>query len=106
MLERTPPDAIRASGLPTPETQYPFARPGLRKAFLDFAWVLYELAVEADGGIAHARPDQRKSDYTRDRDVELRDWRVLRFTYEEIMYETSKVVAEIRDHLVSCGARF
>jgi very-short-patch-repair endonuclease len=106
VLERTLLDAVRAAGLPIPETQYPFARPASRKAFLDFAWVMYKLAVEADGGIAHALPEQRRSDYSRDRDVQRGDWRILRFTYEEIMYETAKVVDELRDHLRSRGATF
>jgi very-short-patch-repair endonuclease len=106
VLERTLLDALRAAGLPLPETQHPFARPGSRKAWLDFAWVLYKLAVEADGGVAHALPEQRRSDYSRDRDVQRKDWRILRFTYEEIMYETPKVVAEIRDHLASLGGSF
>jgi very-short-patch-repair endonuclease len=104
VLERHLLDALREAGLPAPVTQYPFRRPGIRKAFLDFAWVVFKLAVEADGGIAHALPEQRRSDYARDRDVQLQDWRILRFTYEEIMYETPKVISELRTHLRSRGA--
>jgi hypothetical protein len=104
VLERTFRDAVEAAGLPQPTGQYPFRRRGRRKAFLDFAWAAYKLAVEADGNIAHALPAQRKSDYARDRDVQYESWRILHFTYEEIMFETPMVMADIRRHLRSLGA--
>ena len=104
VLERAFRDLLETAGLPQPVAQHPFERPGMRKAFLDFAWLLYKLAVEADGNIAHSLPAQRKRDYSRDRDVQLQEWRILRFTYEEIMYEPKQVAAELRDHLRSLGA--
>ena len=70
-------------------------------AYLDFAYRDLGLGIEVDGNIAHATPTQRAADNKRANGVMLRDIRLIRFTYEEVMREPEMVAATVRSHLRS-----
>lgn len=71
-----------AAASPRPERQFKF-HPS-RKWRLDFAWPLYRLAVEIDGGIfvggGHNRGMQFAGDADKQNALVLMGWRLLRFT--------------------------
>ena len=62
---------------------------------VDFACVEARLIVEADGG-QHARPDDHKQ---RDRELQRRGWRVLRFWNNEILANRRGVLRTIVEML-------
>ena len=68
-------------------------------AYLDFAYRDLGLGIEVDGNIAHATPTQRAADNERANGVMLRDIRLIRFTYEQVMHEPEMVAATVRSHL-------
>ena len=73
---------IRLTGLPAPAREYRF-HPRRRWLF-DFAWPLYKVAVEVDGGIYSRGRHVRGAGF--ERDIEKRNaavlggWQVLHFT--------------------------
>jgi very-short-patch-repair endonuclease len=77
---------IQLSGLPKPAREYRF-HPKRRWRF-DFAWQLWKVAVEVDGGIYSRGRHVRGSGF--ERDIEKRNaavlagWRVLHFTSRHI----------------------
>jgi hypothetical protein len=95
---------IKAAGLPTPQTQYKFARevvgnePGVRKRLkeaglqdwkFDFAWVDRRLAVEVEGGTwsggRHVRGGGFEGDCRKYNEATLLNWRIFRFTTRMVM---------------------
>ena len=56
--------AIRAAGLPEPETQYYYAPP--RRLRADFAWPDYRLLLEVQGGVFNRRAHGSVSGVLRD----------------------------------------
>ena len=81
-LEDTLEWLIAFSGLPSPAREYRF-HPKRRWRF-DFAWPLYKVAVEIDGGIYSRGRHVRGSGFERDAEkgntAVLAGWRVLHFT--------------------------
>jgi very-short-patch-repair endonuclease len=73
---------IKLCGLPSPAREYRF-HPKRRWRF-DFAWPLYKVAVEVDGGIysrgRHVRGKGFESDAEKRNAAVLAGWRVLHFT--------------------------
>ncbi len=73
---------IRLSGIPAPTREYRF-HPRRRWRF-DFAWPLYKIAVEVDGGIycrgRHVRGAGFERDAEKGNEAVLAGWRVLHFT--------------------------
>ena len=63
---------------------------------LDFAIVEYRVDVEVDGDAHHATRRQRAADNERASDISDAGWMIRRFTYEQVMYESHKVVARLR----------
>lgn len=70
--------------------------PALR---VDFAWPAAGLVVEVDGARWHTDP---AADRARDNALARLGWRVLRYTWTEVVHEPSRVLAEIGAAL-SCG---
>ena len=79
---------IKWAGLPTPETEYAFAKGIGRKWSADFAWPDHQLLVEVDGGVYIAGGHNRGAAYTddRERDAEAMclGYRVLRVTTGQV----------------------
>ena len=90
---------LERHGIALPACQVPVRRPDGKMARLDFAYRDLALGIEVDGNIAHATPRQRASDNARANDLALRDIRLIRFTYDEIMREPEMVAATVRSHL-------
>ena len=56
------------------------------------------LIVEIDGGY-HFTEEQQKEDITRQSWLEQKGYKVLRFTNEQVLYDTDNTINEIRKHL-------
>ncbi len=77
---------IRLTGLPAPAREYRF-HPRRRWRF-DFAWPLYRVAVEVDGGIysrgRHVRGSGFEKDAEKRNAAVIAGWQVLHFTPRQI----------------------
>jgi very-short-patch-repair endonuclease len=82
---------IKLTGLPSPAREYRF-HPHRRWRF-DFAWPVYKVAVEVDGGIysrgRHVRGTGFERDAEKGNEAVLRGWRVLHFTARQIKSGTA-----------------
>jgi very-short-patch-repair endonuclease len=82
---------IQLSGLPPPAREYRF-HPKRRWRF-DFAWPIYKVAVEVDGGIYNRGRHVRGVGFERDAEKRnaavLGGWRVLHFTPRHIRSGTA-----------------
>lgn len=82
------PALFTLSGLPPPETEYPFARSIKRRWRFDYAWPDLMLALEIEGGIwrrgggAHSRPANILRDIEKYNAATLLGWRLIRATPE------------------------
>ena len=65
-------------------------------ARLDMAWPSIGLAVEADGREYHDEPHALYRDRDRANDVVLEGWRILRFTWADVVGRPAWVIAKIR----------
>jgi very-short-patch-repair endonuclease len=73
--------------------------PALR---VDFAWPHAGLVVEVDGARWHPDP---AVDRARDNALAQLGWRVLRYTWAEVLHDQARVLAEIRAALAAGGPR-
>ncbi len=64
---------------------------------VDFASRHDGLVIEVDGGY-HSEPRQQEDDKQREEDLERMGYHVIRFTNEEVLYDTEKVTDEILDY--------
>jgi Protein of unknown function (DUF559) len=85
-----------AHGLLPSHTQYSVFDGGCFIGRVDFAWPLARLIVEADGFAFHADRESYRSDRERDNELERLGWRVLRFTWEDVMGRPDYVVGMVR----------
>lgn len=99
VLERRMLNLLERHGISLPACQVPVRRPDGKMARLDFAYRDLALGIEVDGNVAHATPRQRASDNARANALALRDIRLIRFTYDEIVHEPEMVAATVRSHL-------
>lgn len=79
-----------AHGIPTPEVQRqldPFR--------VDFFWPDLGLVVETDGRSAHDRSMAYTDDRKRDRRLKIRGLDVIRFTWNEIVYDPATVTTDL-----------
>jgi very-short-patch-repair endonuclease len=81
---------VRRARLPAPQRQI---RVGRRR--LDFAWPSWRLAVELDGMAHHTGRLARQRDNTRQNEVVLLQWAVLRFTWCDVTQRPQQVVADL-----------
>jgi very-short-patch-repair endonuclease len=70
----------------------------------DFLWPDKRLIVETDGAATHLTPAAFERDRARDRKLTLAGYRVVRFTWRQVVHEPHGVAAELRG-LISSGAR-
>jgi len=99
VLERRMLRLLERHGIQLPACQVPIRRPDGRLAYIDFAYRDLALGIEVDGNIAHATPAQRAADNVRGNGLALRDIRIIRFTYEEVVHQPEMVAATVRSHL-------
>ena len=65
---------------------------------VDFICRDHQLVIEVDGGY-HSEPRQMESDEQRNKKLQEKGYRVLRFKNEEILFDLNKVVNEIKAYL-------
>jgi very-short-patch-repair endonuclease len=103
VLERRMLRVLARAGLPTPVIRHWVILSPTIEYELDFAYLDVRLGLESDGHGAHATRRQRAADNVRQARLEDAGWRIRRFTYEQVMYEPSAVVAMVRSALRSCS---
>jgi very-short-patch-repair endonuclease len=81
---------VRRARLPAPQRQ---VQVGRRR--LDFAWPSWRLAVELDGMAHHTGRLARQRDNTRQNELVLLQWTVLRFTWADVTQRPQQVVADL-----------
>lgn len=82
------------AGLPCPTPQH-LLRAGGRRYRLDFAYPEHRIAIEGDGFAFHSDRDRFESDRTRQNDLVLAGWLVLRFTWRQLVHEPERVAARV-----------
>jgi very-short-patch-repair endonuclease len=90
-------------GLAPPEAQYVIRGGGRFVARVDFCWPALRLIVEADGRRWHDPEDARTFDRRRANECASYGWRVLRFTWAEVLHEPAYVVACVRRALAAAA---
>ncbi len=93
-LERRFLRLVRAARLPIPVVNALIA--GLE---VDFHWPAQRLIVETDGRATHGHVLAFERDRNRDLELELAGWRVLRFTWRQILDDPQRVAAALRGRL-------
>jgi hypothetical protein len=95
---------LHHAGVPAPETQLGvLAADGRWIGRVDFAWPEARLVVETDGYAFHADRASYRSDRRRGNALVLSGWRVLRFSWEDVVHSPDVVVAEVRAALAVDG---
>ena len=85
---------VHDAGLPAPVVNR--HREGHR---VDFAWPRAGLVVETDGRATHDNPYAFYKDHSRDLDLELADWRVIRLSWPQVVNESERVRELLRRRL-------
>jgi hypothetical protein len=85
------------AGLPRPEAEYPIPWQAHRR--FDLAYPEHKLAIEWDSRRWHSQVDAFERDRKRDRLAVLNGWRVLRFTWLDVVDHSREVVGAVRDAL-------
>jgi hypothetical protein len=78
-------------GIPRPEVNA-----GIEGFEVDFVWRDARLIVEVDGYAFHRSPRAFEHDRERDVVLETKGWRVMRFTYDQVMHRSGWVAAAVR----------
>jgi hypothetical protein len=95
---------IRDAGLPLPRCQLT-RRPGGGGAVrLDMSWPDRLVAAEFDGHATHATRRRRQSDGERSARLLLAGWRVVHFTYEDVVERPAYVIATLHALLAAAAA--
>jgi very-short-patch-repair endonuclease len=81
---------VRRAHLPAPQRQL---RVGHCR--IDFAWPSRQLAVELDGMAHHTGRLARQRDNTRQNNIVLLQWTVLRYTWADITQYPQQVLADL-----------
>lgn len=96
-LEREGLALLRAAGVPKPMIEYPI--PWNRFRRFDVAFPDHKVAIEWDSRRWHTTAEAFELDRHRDRDAVLHGWRVLRFTWKDVMERSGEVIRTVR-HVV------
>lgn len=89
---------LDAAGLPAPVRQFPL--PSITGGGrVDGAYPLYRLIIEVDGRRWHARMKDFEKDRRRDVEAGILGWKVLRFTWADIVEDPEWVCMVIATHL-------
>lgn len=87
---------VRTKGLPEPALQLRVPRPNGTLARIDCAYPDHRIAIELEGGQFHSGRIDRQRDSSRQNDIVLADWRVLRFTWEDVTRHAERVASQVR----------
>ena len=91
----------RAAQLPPDAVNVWIAFPDGGGAEADFLWREQRLIVETDGRDPHTIRKAFTADRRRDQRLMLLGWRIVRFTWQQVMYEPAYVAATLRGLLTS-----
>ena len=94
-LERAMRKICRRLGAPQPEINGKVL--GIER---DFVWRAQRLVVETDGGTFHLPKAARERDYEDDVRLVVAGWRVVRFSYDQVLYEPDAVAARLAQLLI------
>ncbi len=84
--------------VPPPLSQFEIRdRVGMFVARVDLCWPAVRLVVEADGYAYHSDRAAYRRDRERLNQLERLGWRVLRFTWEDVVHRPEHVVALVRE---------
>jgi Protein of unknown function (DUF559) len=98
-LERRFVELVRAAGLPIPRTQVVFRSGSRVVARVDALFEDRRVVVEVAGQKGHTTSRERQVDDQRRTELQLRGYRVLTFTYEDVMERPAWVVECVRQAL-------
>lgn len=98
-LEREFLKILREAGMPLPTCQGRISRDGAFVARVDFLYRELGLAVEVSGHAHHSTRSQTSADAARRTALVAAGFRVVEFTYDDIVEEPDRVVAVVRDLL-------
>jgi len=105
MLETIGRLALADGAVPLPQAQFEVHNDvGRLIARLDGAYPERRLAVEFDGQSFHSAPEAVFRDRRRQNSLELEGWRVLRFTWWDVVHDTKRFVATVRAALLRAAA--
>ncbi|MEO9221696.1 MAG: DUF559 domain-containing protein [Mycobacteriaceae bacterium] len=105
MLETAGRLALADAGVVLPVAQFAVRDSADRLiARLDGAYLELELAIEFDGQSFHSAPAPVFRDRSRQNALELAGWRVLRFTWWDVVHDTKRFVATVRTALLRASA--
>ena len=85
----------RAAGLTEPEVNSSLAALDHQANEVDFYFPAHHLIVETDGWETHGTKAAFKSDRRKDAALTAAGYRVMRFTYDDVVYEPDTVVARL-----------
>ena len=103
VLERRFLRLLAADGLPTPVVGHRVRLKDGTRYELDFAYPAEHLAIEVDGHATHSTRRQRASDNDRANALAGAGWKIRRFTYEQVMYDSATVTRTIRTGLAGAA---
>lgn len=95
-------DICTAAGLPRPTVNAHVWLDG-SAIEVDFHWPAHRLAVETDGHASHGTRQAFERDRERDRHLVLAGWRVVRFTWRQVIEAPSEVAGTLRALLAGTG---
>ncbi|MEA2497851.1 MAG: hypothetical protein QOH26_256, partial [Actinomycetota bacterium] len=96
---------LRTSRLPKVDVQFVVTEAGAHAPRLDFAYPAYQVGIEAHSYRHHAGLDPWNSDWARDNRLKLLGWTVLHYTWDEIHFESERVITDIGRLLKARGAQ-
>jgi very-short-patch-repair endonuclease len=102
---------IESLGIPMPQRQVPVAIDGTT-VFLDLAWLALKIGLECDGMWNHATNVQLPWDASRQNQLTLRNWLILRFSWKAVTTTPDAICDEIlhayrqRERLLRTGKAF
>ena len=86
---------VRRAGLPEPDANSSLDAPDHPGLEPDFYWPALRLVVETDGWETHGTKSAFRSDRRKDAALTAAGYRVMRFTYDDVVYEPDTVVARL-----------
>jgi Protein of unknown function (DUF559) len=86
---------VRRAGLPEPLGNYTLDAPDHAGLEVDFYFPTHRLVVETDGWDTHKTKAAFKSDRRKDAALTAVGYRVMRFTYDDAVYEPDTIVARL-----------
>jgi hypothetical protein len=103
VLERQMLRLLASAGLPAPVVGHRVEGNDRARYELDFAYPAARLAIEVDGHGSHATRRERAADNVRANALGGAGWRIRRFTYEQVVYDSAAVVRAVRTALSSAA---